>query len=413
MTTAPLATAAETDGRVPVTRWWLLWFAFAWFGFWLVIMLPGQFMIVKFASVVGPADKVAIGSFLIATMAVVTLVCVPIIGWLCDRSEPRFGRRRTWAFFGFVVATVPFAFVGAQSSWQAAAVLLGIVAIGEAAVLVSLSAVIADQVPIGQRGRASAAMGVPQVVALALGMAIVTEFVTGVTASWAVIAGLALVTPLPFLLFFSEPAGPIRAKTAAFAFHWPRFTGYRNYGWAMVSRVLINAGNLVGTTYLLFFLSDVLKVKDPDGSLLILILVYLVASGLSSWLGGVITDKWRLRRSLVAVSAGLQAAAALTLAFSPNWSSSIVAAVLLGLGYGLFLSVDQALLTDVLPNAATRARDLGIVNSAQHLPIAPLIGWLVLGIAGYTELYFVAAVIIALGGITVFRIRLTNSGVTA
>ena len=115
-----------------------LLFALAWFGFWLLIMLPGQFLIVKLASVIDPADKVAIGSFLIFEMAAIIVVGVPVIGWLCDRTRTRFGRRRTWALAGVIVATVPFAFVGQQSTWQGAAVLLGIVALGESALLVSL-----------------------------------------------------------------------------------------------------------------------------------------------------------------------------------------------------------------------------------------------------------------------------------
>lgn len=87
------------------------------------------------------------------------------------------------------------------------------------------------------------------------------------------------------------------------------------------------------------------------------------------------------------------------------WGASIVAAVLLGIGYGLFLSVDQALLTDVLPDEKTRARDLGVANAAQQLPIAALVGWAVLGTFGFTPLYVIAAIMIVLGGLTVFRIR--------
>lgn len=408
MTREPALSATTAEARHPVGAWWLLWFGLAWFGFWLLVMLPGQFMLVKLASVIDPVEKVAIGSFLIGEMSALILVSVPIIGWWCDRSSPRFGRRRTWALGGFVLATVPFAFVGEQTLWPVAALLLGVVAIGEAAVLVSLSAIIADQVPVRQRGRASAAMGVPQVIALAVGMLIVTELVTDVAASWFVIAMLALLSPLPFLLGFSEPAASVVARErVSFRFGWRRgaLIGYRDYGWALVSRVLIHSGNLIGTTYLLYFLADVLGLEDPEGSLFILILFYLGASGLASWLGGLLSDRLHSRRVFVAVAAVLQAAAAVTLAVSPTWSSSIVAAILLGVGYGIFLAVDQALLTDVLPNRETRARDLGVVNSAQHLPIAPLIGWLVLGVAGYDVLYVVAALVMLLGGVAVFRIR--------
>lgn len=406
MTAETQETVPAADRRPRVSRTWLLLFALAWFGFWLLVMLPGQFMVVKLASVIDPAEKVAIGSFLIAEMAIVIVVGVPVIGWLCDRTRTRFGRRRTWALAGFLTATIPFAFVGQQSSVPMAAVLLAIVALGEAAVLVSLSAIIADRVPTDQRGRASAAMGLPQVIALAVGMIIVTELVRDVGSSWMVIAVLAILAPLPFLCTYGEepPAegarrpGPLRWKDAASKI-------YRDFGWAALSRVLINAGNLVGTTYLLYFLADVLHQPDPDGSLLILTLVYLGGCAVASWLGGVLTDRWHARRVLVFTAATLQALAALALAFVPTWESSMVAAVLLGVGYGLFLSVDQALLTDLLPDEETRARDLGIVNSLQHLPIAPLVGWAVLSVAGYSQLYLVAAVMMAIGGLVVFRIR--------
>ncbi|MGV8846214.1 MFS transporter [Tessaracoccus sp.] len=390
----------------PVSRAWLAGFGLAWFGFWLLVMLPGQFMVAKLASIIAPGDKVAVASFLIAEMALVILISVPIIGTLCDRTRPRFGRRRTWALAGFVLASVPFSVVGLQTSLPVVAVLLLVVAVGEASVLVSLSAMIADQVPVRQRGRASAAMGVPQVISLAAGMVLVTMLVTDLAASWLLIAVLALLSPLPFLLLVKEPQAE---RALAGAPKPPRIPLtsplYRDYYWAMVSRVLINGGNLVGTTYLLFFIADVLLIEDADGALTVLILIYLGACASASWVGGLLSDKLDNRRLFVAISAALQAAAAALLAFSSEWNSAIVAAVLLGFGYGLFLSVDQALLTDVLPNPATRARDLGIVNSAQHVPIAPLVGWLVLGVAGYTELYAVAAVVIAFGGIAVYRIR--------
>ena len=41
---------------------------------------------------------------------------------------------------------------------------------------------------------------------------------------------------------------------------------------------------------------------------------------------------------------------------------------MLGIGYGVYLSVDFALCTEVLPEAEARGKDLGIINVANALP---------------------------------------------
>lgn len=62
------------------------------------------------------------------------------------------------------------------------------------------------------------------------------------------------------------------------------------------------------------------------------------------------------------------AVAALLLAVAPVWPMAMVAAVLLGAGYGVYLSVDAALITEVLPAATNRAKDLGVINIANSAP---------------------------------------------
>jgi hypothetical protein len=46
-----------------------------------------------------------------------------------------------------------------------------------------------------------------------------------------------------------------------------------------------------------------------------------------------------------------------------TWPAALGAAVLYGIGYGAYIAVDQALITQVLPEARDRAKDLGIINS--------------------------------------------------
>src|SRR5699024_3579550 len=151
-----LNVAGPAEPTTPVSWAWLLGFSAAWLGFWLLVMLPGQFMVVKLASVISPENKVPVSSFLIGEIAVVILIGIPLIGALSDRTNLAFGRRRSWALAGFLVAGVPFAIVGTQTSVIVVAVLLFIVAVGKAMILCSLSAMIAEREPVDRGGGAPA-----------------------------------------------------------------------------------------------------------------------------------------------------------------------------------------------------------------------------------------------------------------
>jgi MFS family permease len=72
------------------------------------------------------------------------------------------------------------------------------------------------------------------------------------------------------------------------------------------------------------------------------------------------------------------------------------------------MSVDQALITAVLPDASSRAKDLGIMNVGSVGPqaLAPLAASLVINeLGGYPVLFGTAGVITLLGAVLVYRIR--------
>ena len=85
-------------------------------------------------------------------------------------------------------------------------------------------------------------------------------------------------------------------------------------------------------------------------------------------IGGIISDRSGRRKMLVTVSGLLMAGAALLLAFFQTWPAAPGVAVLYGMGYGAYIAVDQALITQVLPKARDRAKDLGIINIAIVCP---------------------------------------------
>jgi MFS family permease len=149
------------------------------------------------------------------------------------------------------------------------------------------------------------------------------------------------------------------------------------------------------------------KVEAQD-NLLILTLVYMVFVIIASLVSGRLSDSLGRRKPFVVFAAVLQAVAALMLALIPSFPVTLAAGALLGLGYGAFLSVDQALATQVLPDPADRGKDLGVMNIASAVPqaVAPLLGaWVVAYLGGFIGLFMLSGLIALLGAATITPIR--------
>jgi MFS family permease len=280
--------------------------------------------------------------------------------------------------------------------------------------MAGLTATIADQVPPEHRGAVSAAVYGPQALGIVVGLGLVTALggEDGIGVGYAALAVVLVLTAVPWVLRAREatPGAGQRPSSlaAALASMWRAPLQSADYAWAFAGRLLVNLGNALGTTYLLYFLTDDLKVHDPEGALLVLTLIYLAATVAATWGGGILSDRTGRRRIFVAGAAVLQAAACLALVIAPSWPSALVAGLLLGAGYGAYTSVDQALVTQVLPDLQTVAGDLGVMNVAVVAPqaLAPLLASLVIAeLGGYGVLFGLAGVITVLGALSVARIR--------
>ena len=95
-----------------------------------------------------------------------------------------------------------------------------------------------------------------------------------------------------------------------------------------------------------------------------LIVIYTVCVVITAMVGGMISDRIGKRKMIVTLSGALRAWPRCCWSFVETWPAAMVAAVLFGAGFGAYLAVDQALITQVLPAAADRAKDLGIINIA-------------------------------------------------
>jgi MFS family permease len=183
---------------------------------------------------------------------------------------------------------------------------------------------------------------------------------------------------------------------------------YPDFGWAWITRFLMQLGNALATLYLLYFLQDAVKYSDPAGGQTVLVALYALGTIITAVVAGRISDRSGRRKIYVIWSTVVMALSAVILAFFPIFSAAMVAALILGLGYGIYLAVDQALVTQVLPTAIDRGRDLGVINIANAAPqvLAPVIAApIVTGATGYTGLYLLTAVITLLSAVLVTRIK--------
>jgi predicted MFS family arabinose efflux permease len=239
-----------------------------------------------------------------------------------------------------------------------------------------------------------------------------------VSSSYNLMAILMFVLVLPFVLASPDHPldprhrEPLSVRKLAQAF-WISPRQYPDFAWAWLTRFLMSLAIAMGTLYLLYFLRDKVHYSKlfpgqtaADG-LLILILIYTICVVITAVVGGMISDRIGKRRSVVTVAGLTITAAAVLLTFVETWDAALVAAVVFGLGFGAYLAVDQALITQVLPAAADRAKDLGVINIALVGPAA--IGAAIAGplvtLGGYPTLYAGTAIVGILGAVLVWRIK--------
>ena len=361
-----------------------------------------------------------------AALAVVTGVGVigsvignPLAGALSDRTTSRFGRRRPWMLGGSLLGLVGLFLMPHMTSVIALTALWLVVQFAVNAAYAGLTATIPDQVPVDQRGVASGLVGLAQAIGPVIGVGLVTYVVLSLNGGSYLTAFLFVLFVLPFMFILKDPPLP-KDKQPPFdlgAFikgFWVSPKAHPEFAWAWLARFLVSLGFAMSTLYLLFFLQDHLgfPAQEAGTRQTNLLLGYTLGIIITAVLGGYISDRLGKRKVFVIVATIVMAIAGVILAFTPannaGYGLAMIAAVILGLGYGWYLSVDQALITQVLPTAGDRARDLGVINIANSMPqvLAPVLCALfVTVLGGYTSLYLATAVITLIGAIAVVPIK--------
>jgi MFS family permease len=402
---------ALAEPVVPVRRSWIGLLFSANLGLWMAFFTPVQVLLPEQIADMGVHDKETWLGIVTGVGALVAIIVNPLAGALSDRTRLRlfgrsYGRRHCWTVGGGAITMVSLLGLAVAPNLTAVTVGWAGAQLGLNIMLATLTAAVPDRVPVTQRGLVSGWIGMPQALGLVVGAILVTTVVTTTGPGYLLMTVAMIVLVLPFVLV--TPDDPLGGGPAPRTRWKLDLRDNPDFAWAWGTRFLVQLGNALGTLYLLYFLTDAVKVADPDSGLLILILLYTVGMIATAMLGGWLSDRIGRRKIFVIWSGILIAVAATLLGVWPYWSVSMVAAVLFGAGYGVYLAVDTALITQVLPAASDRAKDLGVINIATAAPqvLGPAMAApIVTHLGGYPALFGLTALVTVLGAVAVVRIK--------
>ncbi|HEY1389310.1 MAG TPA: MFS transporter [Ktedonobacterales bacterium] len=200
------------------------------------------------------------------------------------------------------------------------------------------------------------------------------------------------------------------------------FSPRRNpdFSWVVLTRMLVMMGIYIVQYFMFNYMFYVVRAPEPVSATTIFFVLVTLTALLSTLVAGGASDRFG-RKRMVYVSGAFMAVVGAAFVFAPYLVPGNLlllaygAATVFGLGYGAYVSVDWALVADVLPDENTYARDMGVWNIGLTLPqvIATVLGaWFIaLGTAlvsqqfGYTLLFVWFVIFCVLGTVTVRFIR--------
>ena len=309
--------------------------------------------------------------------ALLAMVGNPFFGRMSDRTSSRLGMRRPWMVIGLVGGSLGILIVALAPSIPVVLVGWCIAQLLFNALLAAMVAVLPDQVPVGQRGLVAGVLGVCVPVASVSGTFLVKLFTGNQLAMFLVpcaIGGF-------FILLFAvrlddrrlaradKPAWSLREFASTFYVN-PRKSP--DFAWAFASRFMFVLAYAFLTTYQAYYLLDKIGSAEADVPRQIFLgtLTQSVVVVAASLIGGRLSDRTGRRKVFVLTAAVVYGLAMFVIAIASNFNGFLVGMAIGGLGFGVYMAVDLALVADVLPDSDNAAKDLGVLNIAGALPFS-------------------------------------------
>jgi MFS family permease len=337
----------------------------------LSVLLPNQI------EAIDHANKASDLALVFAITSVFSTLTTPIAGALSDRTRTRWGRRTPWIVAGSIGGALCLAAVSQMKElwsitvfWVGATITLN-------GMQAALTTVVADRFPPQQRGKVSGFVGGGMTAGGTVGIVLAGHLAWNITLAYLVFAVAIAVVCVGFVVVNPEP--PVTASRPRgfdlkgfVSSFWVNPRQYPDFAWAFFGRFTIYMGYQGIVTYLLYILQDYIRLSIDQSNRMIasvstVTFFALVVSGFGS---GLLSDAINRRKPLIFASGLLMTAAMIVPLLTASIDAMYAYAVLIGVGYGAFMSVDMALMTQVLPktDGESTGKDLGILTTAVNIP---------------------------------------------
>jgi MFS family permease len=300
--------------------------------------------------------------------AVAPIIIQPTVGVISDYTVTRWGRRKPYIVLGALLDVVFLAGIAYSNGFVAMVAFYFLLQVSSNFAQGPFQGYVPDLVPAHQVGLASGLMGLMLTLGTIGGVGIATlgGIIDNVALATVALGVVEVVTMVVLVATVDEGhSGPTRTRSwrqiALSA--WGRdILQQRNVLWLLLVRLLfLGAYNstLIAVGY--FRRSHGLSDTDADTTVFIGTAIVGVSTALAALPGGRLSDRWG-RRAVIWVAAAVAGSGLLAVAVAPTVPLAIAAWVPFGVGMGIFLSADWALMADVIPKA-TSGRYMGILNA--------------------------------------------------
>lgn len=379
----------------------------------VILLLPRR------VEAIAPLGKVELLSWLLLIGAVVASIAHILAGHASDRWLARHGRRRGLIAIGLAALVGAYLLLGIARSVP---VLVVAVVVFQAALnlmFAPLGALLADHVADAKKGVAAGLLNF----ALPLSGLVVTLLglwsVRDGALPFIIVAALIATLVAPLLLAWPRDLPLLSTQPVVADRHAPQSADLmRNFALAFAARLLIQLGAAVMLGYLYFYVENKAatasnySLSNASDGVARLSLIATIASLVAGIAGGHLSDRIGRRRIPLVLAALVCAASLAALATLEDWRAIVTAYATFVAALTAFLSIDAAMVAQMLGSEPRRGALLGLMNLTNTLPsvIAPALtlayGGLMLSSDLFEALLLTTTVAAAIAAVLIAMVRI-------